>query len=133
VLSVQRDDPDKKTATVTLTWTAIPPPAGLPQFCDGEDEDATARLDGAIPDDDDRADALDALRAFESAPAEEEPEEDESDFLTSDEDGEGSEETDEPGETDGSEEAGAAGTEDATEETASEPGNAGPETENPEK
>ncbi|MBK9968467.1 MAG: transcription termination factor NusA [Holophagales bacterium] len=99
----------------------------------GEDEDATARLDGAIPDDDDRADALDALRAFESAPAEEEPEEDESDFLTSDEDGEGSEETDEPGETDGSEEAGAAGTEDATEETASEPGNAGPETENPEK
>jgi N utilization substance protein A len=98
-----------------------------------EDEEATARLDGALPDEDDRADALDALRAFESTPAEEEPEEDETDFLTSDEDGEGSEETDEPSETDGSEEAGAAGTEDSMEETASEPGEAGPETENPEK
>jgi N utilization substance protein A len=101
---------------------------------DGEgDEEATARLDGALPDEDDRADALDALRAFESAPAEEEPEEEESDFLTSDEDGEGSEETDEPSETDGSEEAGEAGAVDAMEETASEPGEAGPETENPEK
>ena len=98
-----------------------------------EDEEATARLDGALPDEDDRADALDALRAFESAPAEEEPEEDETDFLTSDEDGEGSEETDEPSETDGSEEAGEAGAEDAMEKTASEPGEAGPETENPEK
>ena len=96
----------------------------------GDDEEATARLDGAIPDEDDRADALDALRAFESAPAEEEPEEEEADFLTSDEDGE---ETDEPSETDGSEEAGAAGAEDAMEDTASEPGEAGPETENPEK
>jgi N utilization substance protein A len=101
---------------------------------DGEgDEEATARLDGALPDEDDRADALDALRAFESAPAEEEPEEDEADFLTSDEDGGESEETDEPSETDGSEEAGGAGAEDAMDETASEPGEAGPETENPEK
>ena len=99
----------------------------------GDDEDATARLDGALPDEDDRADALEALRAFESAPAEEEPEEDEGDFLTSDEDGEETEETEEPGETDGSEETGEAGAEDATEETASEPGEAGPETENPEK
>ena len=99
----------------------------------GEDEDATARLDGALPDEDDRADALDVLRAFESAPAEEEPEEDESDFLTSDEDGEETEEDEEPSETDGSEEAGEAGAEDAMDETASEPGEAGPETENPEK
>ena len=105
----------------------------------GEDEEATARLDGALPDEDDRADALDVLRAFESAPAEEEPEEDESDFLTSDEDGEESEESEEteeaeePSETDGSKEAGEAGAEDAMDETASEPGEAGPETENPEK
>ncbi len=99
----------------------------------GEDEEATARLDGALPDEDDRADALDVLRAFESAPAEEEPEEDESDFLTSDEDGEETEEAEEPSETDGSEEAGEAGAEDAMDETASEPGEAGPETENPEK
>ena len=99
----------------------------------GEDEEATSRLDGALPDEDDRADALDALRAFESAPAEEEPEEDESDFLTSDEDGEETEESEEPSETDGSEEAGEAGAEDAMDETASEPGEAGPETENPEK
>ena len=99
----------------------------------GEDEEATARLDGALPDEDDRADALDALRAFESAPAEEEPEEEEADFLTSDEDGEETEETEEPSETDGSEEAGEPGAEDAMDETASEPGEAGPETENPEK
>ncbi|MBK9088656.1 MAG: transcription termination factor NusA [Holophagales bacterium] len=99
----------------------------------GEDEEATARLDGALPDEDDRADALDVLRAFESAPAEEEPAEDESDFLTSDEDGEETEEAEEPSETDGSEEAGEAGAEDAMDETASEPGEAGPETENPEK
>ncbi len=99
----------------------------------GEDEEATSRLDGALPDEDDRADALDVLRAFESAPAEEEPEEDESDFLTSDEDGEETEESEEPSETDGSEEAGEAGAEDAMDETASEPGEAGPETENPEK
>ncbi|MBK6405642.1 MAG: transcription termination factor NusA [Holophagales bacterium] len=104
----------------------------------GEDEEASGRLDAALPDEDDRLDALDALRAFESAPAEEEPEEEEGDFLTTDEDGEEAEteetgETEETSEAEGSEEAGDAGAEDATGETASEPGDSGPETENPEK
>jgi len=92
----------------------------------GEDEEATARLDAALPDEDDREDALEALRAFESAPAEE-PEEDEEEFLASDEETDGTEETE------GSEEAGEAGAEGDADETASEPGDAGPETENPEK
>jgi len=102
----------------------------------GEDEEATNRLDAAFPDEDSREDALDVLRAFESAPAEE-PEEDEGDFLESDE--EEAEASDETGEAEASEEAGEAaapdeaGSEDETDETASEPGDAGPETENPEK
>jgi N utilization substance protein A len=97
---------------------------------DGEgDEEATARLDGALPDEDDRADALDALRAFESAPAEEEPEGEEGDFLESDEE---SGETEGSDEIEESEEAGEASGDDK-DETASEPGDAGPETENPEK
>jgi len=101
----------------------------------GEDEEANARLDAALPDEDDRLDALEALRAFESAPAEEEPEEEEGDFLTTDEDGdeEETEETEETSEAEGSEEAGDAGAGDASGETASEPGDSGPETENPEK
>jgi N utilization substance protein A len=98
----------------------------------GEDEEAHARLDAALPDEDDRLDALDSLRAFESAPAEEEAEGDEEDFLESDEESaeaeepEGSEETGDPGED------GEAGPAD-DDETASEPGEPGPETENPEK
>ena len=87
----------------------------------GDDEDAIARLDGALADEDAREDVLDALRAFEAAPAEE-SEEEEDDFLESEE------------ESEGSEEAGDAGDGDATDETtASEPGDSGPETENPEK
>jgi len=98
----------------------------------GEDEEATNRLDAAFPDEDSREDALDVLRAFESAPVEE-PEEDEGDFLESDDEeaeAEASDETGEAGEAEASDEAGA---EDETDETASEPGDAGPETENPEK
>ncbi len=90
----------------------------------GDDEDAIARLDGALADEDTREDVLDALRAFEAAPAEEpeEPEEEEGEFLESEE------------ENEGSDEAGEAGDGDATDETtASEPGDSGPETENPEK
>ncbi|MFN7988095.1 MAG: transcription termination factor NusA [Thermoanaerobaculia bacterium] len=95
----------------------------------GDDEDAIARLDGALPDEDAREDALDALRAFESAPAEEEPEDEEGEFLESEEEAEGSEEAGEA-----SEEAGEAGDGNETDETtASEPGDSGPETENPEK
>lgn len=91
----------------------------------GDDADAIARLDGALPDEDVREDFLEALRAFESAPAEE-PEEDEEDFLATDE--ESGEETEE------SEDAGEAGADEETEtEAASEPGENGPETENPEK
>ena len=89
----------------------------------GDDADATARLDEALSDEDARENLLEALRAFESAPAEE-PEEDEDDFLATDE--ESSEESEE------SEEAGEAGSEDET-DAASEPGDNGPETENPEK
>jgi N utilization substance protein A len=91
----------------------------------GEDADAIARLDGALPDEDAREDFLEALRAFESAPAEE-PEEEEEDFLATDE---------ESGEENGeSEDAGEAGADEEPEtEAASEPGENGPETENPEK
>ena len=92
----------------------------------GDDEDAIARLDGALPDEDAREDALDALRAFESAPAEEEPEDEDGDFLESDEDAEASEEA-----AEGSEDAGDGNETDET--TASEPGDSGPDTENPEK
>ena len=92
----------------------------------GDDEDAIARLDGALPDEDAREDALDALRAFESAPAEEEPEDEDGDFLESDEDAEASEEA-----AEGSEYAGDGNETDET--TASEPGDSGPDTENPEK
>jgi N utilization substance protein A len=113
----------------------------------GEDEEATALLDGALADEEAREYALEALRAFESAPAEE-PDEEEGDFFASDEDGEeaegseeveetdGSEETDDTEvteEAEGSDETGGAGAEDEAEEPASEPGDAGPETENPEK
>lgn len=107
----------------------------------GEDADATAALDGALPDEEDREYALEVLRAFESAPAEE-PEEDEEAFFASDEeDGEpeGSGEADDAAGTEDAEgpdetgEAGDAGEAEETEETASEPGDAGPETENPEK
>lgn len=92
----------------------------------GEDAEATARLDEALPDEDAREELLEALRAFESAPADE-PEEDEDDFLSSDD--EPSEETEETEET---EDAGEAGSDDET-EAASEPVENGPETENPEK
>ena len=92
----------------------------------GEDAEATARLDEALPDEDAREELLEALRAFESAPADE-PEEDEDDFLSSDD--EPSDETEEPEET---EDAGEAGSDDET-EAASEPGENGPDTENPEK
>jgi len=97
----------------------------------GEDEEAMGRLDAAIADEDSREEALEALRAFESAPAEE-TEEDEDDFLASDD--EESEETsgeDDEGSSEPDVEDGPA---DESEETASEePGNAGPDTENPEK
>jgi N utilization substance protein A len=95
----------------------------------GEDEESTTRLDGIPLDDEARETAFDALRAFESAPAEE-SEEDEDDFLAADE------VTDESGENEESEETAEAGSEgeaEGTNETASEPGDAGPETENPEK
>jgi N utilization substance protein A len=113
----------------------------------GEDEEATALLDGALPDEDAREYALEALRSFESAPVEE-PEEEEDDFFASDEEGEEAEGSEEAGEaegseeaddtevteeTEGSDEAGEAGAEDEAEEAASEPGDSGPETENPEK
>ncbi len=97
----------------------------------GEDEEAMGRLDAAIADEDSREEALEALRAFESAPAEE-TEEDEDDFLASD-DEESEEETgeDDEGSSEPDVEDGPA---DESEETASEePGNAGPDTENPEK
>lgn len=97
----------------------------------GEDEEAMGRLDAAIADEDSREEALEALRAFESAPAEE-TEEDEDDFLASD-DEESEEETgeDDEGSSEPEVEDGPA---DESEETASEePGNAGPDTENPEK
>ncbi len=97
----------------------------------GEDEEAMGRLDAAIADEDSREEALEALRAFESAPAEE-VEEDEDDFLSSDDES--------PEEATGEDEDGSPesvvddGPADETEETASEePGNAGPDTENPEK
>ena len=86
----------------------------------GEDEEAMARLDAAVPDEDAREEALDVLRSFESAPAEEPEEDEEEDLLATDEDGEPSEEGGE---------GPAEGDETATEE----PGDAGPETENPEK
>ena len=89
----------------------------------GDDEEATARLDGALPDEDDREDVLDLLRAFESAPAEE-TEDEEGDFLAAGEEGDEPETEDVSG---ADEDAAPA------DETASEPGNSGPETENPEK
>ena len=89
----------------------------------GDDAEAIARLDGAVPDEDTREDLLEALRSFESAPAEE-PEEDEEDFFAEDE------ESGEEGEE--SEDAGEPGSDEET-EAASEPGENGPETENPEK
>ena len=97
----------------------------------GEDEEAMGRLDAAIADEDSREEALEALRAFESAPAEE-TEDDEDDFLASD-DEESEEETgeDDEGSSEPDVEDGPA---DESEEAASEePGNAGPDTENPEK
>jgi len=93
----------------------------------GDDEENLAKLEAALPDADDREDALDVLRAFESAPAEE-PEEEEDDVFASEEDGDSAEEADGDGEVpDG------ADGEDGTDETASAPGDSGPETENPEK
>ncbi|MCL4809292.1 MAG: transcription termination factor NusA, partial [Thermoanaerobaculia bacterium] len=107
----------------------------------GEDEEATALLDGALPDEETREYALEALRAYESAPVEE-PEEEEEDLFASDDEGdetdgsgeaEEAEGTEETEGAEGSDEAGDAGAEDEAEETASEPGDSGPETENPEK
>ncbi len=100
----------------------------------GEDEEAMGRLDAAIADEDSREEALDALRAFESAPAEE-AEEDEEDFLaTDDEESEEAAAEDEEGSSEPAGEDGAADETDTTEESASEePGVGGPDTENPEK
>ncbi len=100
----------------------------------GEDEEAMGRLDAAIADEDSREEALDALRAFESAPAEE-AEEDEEDFLASDdEESEEAAAEDEEGSSEPAGEDGAADETETTEESASEePGVGGPDTENPEK
>jgi Transcription elongation factor len=100
----------------------------------GEDEEAMGRLDAAIADEDSREEALDALRAFESAPAEE-AEEDEEDLLaTDDEESEEAAAEDEEGSSEPAGEDGAADETDTTEESASEePGVGGPDTENPEK
>lgn len=107
----------------------------------GENEEATSLLDAALPDAEAREYVLDALRSFESAPAQE-PEEDEDGFFASDEDGVEDDESDGAGEGDdteetegapGPEDAGEAGDEGGPEQTASEPEDAGPETENPEK
>lgn len=90
----------------------------------GDDADAIARLDGALPDEDVREELLEALHAFESAPAEDPEEEDEDDFFAADEEsGEESEESEDAGEAGADEEP----------EAASEPVENGPETENPEK
>ncbi|MHB8799765.1 MAG: transcription termination factor NusA [Thermoanaerobaculia bacterium] len=106
----------------------------------GEDEEAMGRLDAAIADEDSREEALEALRVFESAPAEE-TEEDEDDFLTSDDEeseeavAEDEEGTSESAVDDGpAEEPEDTEVKEDTEDTASEePGTAGPDTENPEK
>jgi N utilization substance protein A len=103
----------------------------------GEDEEAMGRLDTAIADEDFREEALDALRAFESAPAEEteDAEEDEDEFLASDdEESEEAAAEDEEGSSEPAGEGGPADETELTEESASEePGVGGPDTENPEK